>query len=79
MIFLIEKVILDPLENTVSAAVGATPVGYVESEEVAKRICKASKVLTHNDCWAISYVKELRYIPLGVFLEKKPDIGTEKL
>jgi hypothetical protein len=46
MIYLIRSFWTDPLENNVYSARGYETIGYVESEEEAKRICESSPLYT---------------------------------
>ncbi|MBR9705178.1 hypothetical protein GOV12_07230 [Candidatus Pacearchaeota archaeon] len=65
LVYLIEKIWIDSMENEVSAAVGYKPFGFTPSEEVAKRFCDAGKTYTEKDCWAIrNTMPEYRYKPL---------------
>lgn len=65
MKYLIEKIDVDPLENSPSLAVWYDIVGYVDSEEQADKICKAGRIFTRDDCWAI-YINlpEFKYKPI---------------
>jgi len=62
MVYLIEKLWIDPMENR--DAHGYSPYGYVTSEIEAKIICDGSKTFTGEDCWSLKYsgqLKEFRY------------------
>jgi len=62
LVFLIEKIWTDSMENEVSAAVGYVPYGYALTEELAKSFCDKGKQYTKKDCWAImSPMPEYRY------------------
>lgn len=62
MIYLIEKIWCDYLENSVHRAVGYDVIGYVLSEEEAKTFCEKGRMLTSKDCWAIMGLEpEYRY------------------
>ncbi|MBT4538681.1 hypothetical protein HOI26_02120 [Candidatus Woesearchaeota archaeon] len=65
LVYLIEKIRIDPFENEISEAVGYEPFGFTQEEEVAKRICNDSRQYTRKDCWAIQTTNpEFRYKPL---------------
>lgn len=53
MIYLIERIWFDTLENEVGSAVGYKPVGYMETEKEAIKFCNKGGVRTKKDCWAI--------------------------
>ena len=62
MVYLIEKLWIDPMEN--HNADGYLPHGYVISEDDAKIICENSRIFTTKDCWSLKYSgpkKEFRY------------------
>lgn len=75
-VFVIEKIWTDSLENEHASAVGYTAIGYVESEERARSIVLAGRMLTSKDCWAISDMiypagmNEYRYKKLELINEK---------
>jgi len=53
MVYLIEKIWTDSMENKSERALGYSPVGYVYSEKAAKKFCGKGRIYTDNDCWAI--------------------------
>lgn len=53
MVFIIKEQMLDSLENSPSNALYKNIVGYVPTEEEAKRYCLQGKHYTNKDCWAI--------------------------
>jgi hypothetical protein len=62
IVYLIEKIWTDSLENQPSAAVGYEPHGFVFDEEKAKKICAKGRKYTGKDCWAIlEPMPEFRY------------------
>lgn len=65
MIYLIEKLWIDPMEN--HNAHGYSVHGYVTADSDAKRICDNSRMLSEDDCWSLKYsgpLKEYRYVEL---------------
>jgi hypothetical protein len=54
VIFLIQKLVLNPWENQSSEAVYYAPHSYTDNEEDAVKFCEESPVYTKNDCWAIT-------------------------
>lgn len=52
MIFLIEKLWTDSLENEVNGAYGYDPHSYVDLEETAIRIVKDGGIVDKKQCWA---------------------------
>ncbi len=52
-IYLIERTVLDSSENSHESAIRKVPYAYVFTMRKAEKIRKQSKILTHNDCWAI--------------------------
>lgn len=52
MIYLIEEIWTDWMENRRSDAVGYKPIGYVQTEEDALAIVASGKMCTKEDCWA---------------------------
>lgn len=68
MIYLIEKLWIDPMENT--KACGYDPYAFVNTESAAKKICETSKAFTEKDCWEIKYtgpLKQYRYKKIEYF------------
>lgn len=49
MIYLIEKVWIDPMEN--HNFIGYGSIGYVETLEEAEKIVKEGKIFTQKDYW----------------------------
>jgi hypothetical protein len=54
MIYLIEEIWSDSMENDVSAALGYAPVGYVTDEEVAKKIVEDGGLVPVDYNWVTS-------------------------
>jgi hypothetical protein len=52
-IFLIEKGWVDPYENR--DADGYDSIGFVTSEDEAKRICEEGGYFTKEDCWSVMF------------------------
>ena len=52
-VFIIKKLVLDPLENNVAAAIGYRNIGFTYTEEEAIRIVVDGDTATEKDCWAI--------------------------
>ena len=50
-IFLIEKGWIDPIENRI--ALGYNIIGFLPTEEEAKKYCANKGYWTRADCWAI--------------------------
>ena len=62
IVYLIEEIWLDGIEDKPSLAVGYEPFGFTPDEEVAKSFCAKGRDYTRKDCWAISYtMPEYRY------------------
>ena len=65
LVYLIEKIWTDSLENEISAAVGYEPFGFMVNEEAAKNFCAKGRLYKQKDCWAIrDSLPEYRYKPV---------------
>jgi hypothetical protein len=70
LVYVIEQIWVDPLENGIAEALGYTPLGFVSEEQKAIDFCSKGRDYTSEDCWAIGIVKkneklpEYRYKPL---------------
>lgn len=51
MIYLIEKLWLDPMEN--HQADGYSPLGYVNTQAEAIHICISGRLFDKKDCWSL--------------------------
>jgi len=62
MIFLIEKIWIDPMDN--HHAVGYNPIGYFEgTEQEASEYCHTNgRIYTKKDCWEIQWDMGLNYV-----------------
>ena len=73
MIFLIEKLWTDPMENELSAAAGYSVEGYVKTENEARCIVKEGGEYKYS-CWAIinwpKPISALRYRKMGKYERK---------
>lgn len=68
MLYAIEKIWIDPLENQYSAAVGYDTVGYANTKEEAEEIVSKGGVLPKGACWAVSEdMPKFRYKRLNPF------------
>lgn len=60
--YIIEKIWLDPFENSSSNAVGYDVIGFVETPDEAEEVCAEGRDYDVNDCWAIrGKMPEYRY------------------
>lgn len=65
VIYLIERIWIDNMENQTASAVGYETYGFVDTEDEAKIFCEKGRVFTEDDSWAISgQVKEYKYSPV---------------
>lgn len=65
IIYLIEKIWINSMENNPDDAIGYESFGYVKTEEEAKGIVKNGRKFTSKDCWAITgTMEEFRYSTL---------------
>jgi hypothetical protein len=70
-LFLIEQIHIDPMENSLHAALGYSAYAFVTDEKDAAAFCARGKVFTSKDCWAIhGELPEFKYKRLG-FLNRK--------
>jgi hypothetical protein len=53
LVYIIEKIWIDPMENHSEGAVGYNPIGFVLEEQAAIEFCKTGRDYTSKDCWAI--------------------------
>lgn len=54
MIYIIKKIWIDKMENSVDSAVGYSIIGYARRKSVAEFFCEGCRMYTQKDCWAIS-------------------------
>lgn len=65
LVYLIEKISIDPSENIPCNAVEYSPFGFTLDEEMAKNFCEKGRQYTDKDCWAImDTMPEYRYKPI---------------
>ena len=61
-IYVIEELMLDPMENEPSAATYYKVVGYKSTRKEAVLFCRNGEVYTKKDCWAIIWPRrQYRY------------------
>ena len=78
MIYIIEKLWLDPEENRI--AHGYDTIGYATSVDAAEEICSLGRVYTEADCWSLQYtgpLRGLRYRPCPEMIG--PELAALKL
>lgn len=51
--YIIEKLWTDSMENSISAALGYSIVGYVNTEEEAKKVVEEGGIVK-KECWAMN-------------------------
>ena len=73
MIYLIEKLWIDPSENRI--AHGYDAIGYATSVDAAEEICSLARVYTEADCWSLKYTGPLR----GLRYRPFPEIAGSEL
>lgn len=62
-IYLVERCVLNTLENEVSNAIRYVPFTFTFTEDSAKSFVATGKYFTKSDCWAIREpLKEFRYV-----------------
>lgn len=65
MIYIIQKIWVDPFENKEYNAIGYTIIGYVTTKEEAEEWGERGRDYDVNDCWAIKgTVPEYKYITI---------------
>ena len=69
LVYLIEKIWVDPLENLSQNALGYKVIGFVTEEQTAKDFCSKGRMFTPKDCWAIGTrethnMPEYKYTPI---------------
>ena len=70
MIFLIWQAWGDPLENDSSDAFGYQPIGYVDCEEMAKKVCGFDLVTKEKYGWAAPEGQPIRKFTKLPFVKK---------
>lgn len=51
--YLVKKLWLDPMENSMDSAMGYKTVGYVDTIEEVEHINKTCKLISKKECWAL--------------------------
>jgi len=67
LIYLIEKIHWNNSHPDSYGAFGYSALGYLESEEEAKKFCDNGRTFTKEDCWAFFTAKpEFRFRKIGI-------------
>ena len=76
VIYLLEKIWIDPMENT--HAYGYMPFAYADTEMEAKSVCASGRDYTAKDCWALEYagaMPQYRYTEIDNIKEIRLERG----
>jgi hypothetical protein len=63
LIYIIEKIWTDSMENQFERALGYSPIGFVSDEKKAIDYCSKGCDYTSKDCWAIGILKKDEKLP----------------
>jgi len=63
LIYVIEQIWVDSMENDTERALGYNPIGFVLEEQKAIDFCSKGRDYTSEDCWAIGIQKKDEKLP----------------
>jgi hypothetical protein len=63
LIYIIEQIWTDDLEDQRERALGYRPIGFVFTEKEATEFCSKGRDYTSKDCWAIGMTEKGKKLP----------------